>query len=177
MAGTTRQGRSSGFSDAGWQSAMEAKRTAPMAPLLDQRLDLEEGGQGAAIVRHKQRHSGPTAGVDHRQALAVVVRHRLFDVNRFAGSGDLGRVMSVGVRGRCDIDRIDIRVADECVGLVVPSGYAVALGIVAGLVRVAAHDRYQLGIAGLVQGRAALNFGDVAAANDAPANCSHETFS
>ena len=117
------------------------------------------------------------AGVDHRQALAVVARHWLFDVNGFAGTGDLGGVVRVGVGGRRDIDRIDIRVGDECVGLVVPLGHVVARGIVAGLVCVAAHDRHQFGIASFVQGRAALYFCDVAAADDTPANCSHEMFS
>ena len=114
------------------------------------------------------------AGVDHRQALAVVARHRFFNVNGFAGSGDLGGVVCVGVGRRRDIDCIDIWVGDECVGLVVPLGYAVARGIIAGLVCVASHDRYQFGIGRFVQGGAALYFGDVAAADDAPANCSHE---
>ena len=58
---------------------------------------------------------------------------------------------------------------DDRVGVVVPARDAVPARVVGGQRAVAAHDRAQLGVARLVEARAALLLGHVAAADHAPA--------
>ena len=142
-------------------------------PFGEQFLDLEEGRQAAAVVGHEQGHAGRFARLDHVLALGVAAGHGLFHVHRFAGPRRFDRVLGVGVGRSGHVYRVHLRVGDQRVGVGVPAGHAVAPGVIFGEVGVAPHDRYQLRVFDFLKGGTALDFGDVAAADDAPAHAFH----
>jgi hypothetical protein len=138
--------------------------------VVEELLDRDEPRHGAAVVRDEERHAGGGARGNHLLGLGGGARDGLLDVDRLARRRGAQHVVVVAVRRRRDVDRVHLRVRDEGVGVVVPARHPVAARVVGGLLAVAAHDRDELGAVGALQAGPALALGDVADADDAPAD-------
>ena len=74
---------------------------------------------------------------------------------------------------RRDVDGVDVRIGDQLLGRAVDPRDAVAPRVVLGLGPVAPHDGGERRAVSLLKARAALDFGDVAAPDDAPSHVIH----
>src|SRR5205085_134492 len=91
----------------------------------------------------------------------------------FAGLGGHDSVLLVGRRRGGDVDGVHLGVGDQLAPVGVPPGHAVAGGVVSGLGSVAAHDGDKGGVGSFLERGTAFDLGDVAAADDAPADGGH----
>ena len=148
-------------------------RQAPDPVLAQAVPDGEEPGQCPAVVRDPQGQPLRIEGLDHAETFLMVERHRLLDEARLAGGGHAEREIAVARGGGGDVDGVDVRVRDQIVRPVVRPRHTVAPRVVARLLPVAAHHRDQRGSFGLLKPGAALDFGDITAPDDAPANRAH----
>jgi len=98
----------------------------------------------------------------------VGARHGLFDIDRLARAQGADGIFGMGVGRRGDIDGVDLRIGDEPVGVSVPARHLVAAGVILRQSGRAAHDRRQSRMGNQLQGRSALDLGDLPAADDAP---------
>jgi hypothetical protein len=78
---------------------------------------------------------------DHRHALGVIHCHRLFDIHRLACRRAAQDIIVMGIGQSRDVDRVDVRRLDDCVGIIVPTRHAVASREVRRELPVASHDR------------------------------------
>src|SRR6201999_426990 len=76
---------------------------------LDEFANALETRQGPTIEGDPQWHARVLAGRDHRSTLGDVDSHRLLDVDGLARRCGPAGVFGVGVRVRCDVDRVDVR--------------------------------------------------------------------
>ena len=140
---------------------------------VQQLLDRGEARHGATVVGHIQTHARLVAGRNHVLALPCRASHRLLDIDRLAGPRDADRIVPVRVRGRGDVDRVDVRIVDQLVGVVIPTGNVVSASVVSGEIAIAAHDGNQFGSFGPLESRPALAFGHVPDADDPPPHPLH----
>jgi hypothetical protein len=129
-----------------------------------------ESRQGATVIGDEEGDAGGAAGADHLVALRGRARHGLLDVDGLARARRAQRVLAVGAGRRRDVDGIHVGIADQGVRIVMPFGDAVPPRVIGRLRAVAAHDGDQAGAVRLLERRAALDLGDVPAADDAPAD-------
>src|SRR5262245_33767727 len=100
----------------------------------------------------------------------MVECHWLFDKTWFPGSRDAKRKVTMA-RGRCcDVDGIDLGIVNEIVGAIVRTRHVMAACVVARLLAVTSHHRDECGSFSLLKSWTALDFSDVAASDDPPAN-------
>lgn len=132
-------------------------------------FDLEEARQAATVVGDEDGRLAGLEGSEDFLAICEVGRHWFFDTAGFAGCGGCYGVLLVAIGGRGDVDGVDFGGVDQFLGRLENEGDSVARGVVLGLGEVAAHDAVEDEAFGLLVGGAAFNFGDVAAADDAPA--------
>ena len=99
---------------------------------VDQFLRLQEPRQAATIVGHEQRQPGRREGLDHAAALGMIAGHRLFHVSGLACRGHAEGIFQVRAGRRGDIDRVDVRIANQGLGVGRPAGDAVAAGVILG---------------------------------------------
>ena len=109
----------------------------------------------------------------HLQALGMIASHRFFDINRFTGGRDLECISTVRVGWRRDIDRIYLRIVDQFIRVIIPSGYVVSAGIILRFVSVAPHHCHQAGISAFVKCRATFYFSNSPTSYHTPFNLLH----
>jgi hypothetical protein len=103
----------------------------------------KEPRQRAAVVGHEERRLRGLKGVDHRLTFSHRPRHRLFDVTGLFGARAAQREVGVALRRRRDVDRVDIRIGDERVNIVVPTANPVARRVIARESWAPTHDRHE----------------------------------
>jgi hypothetical protein len=140
---------------------------------VQQFLHLQETRQRAPVIADPQRDLRGFRRFDHRLALCVVHRHRLFDIDRLAGLGAAHRIVEVAVGQGRDVNRVDIAGIDDGIGVVMPARHLVAFREVLCQGAVAPHHRHKRRILGLVETWPALDLRDIAAADHPPPDGSH----
>jgi hypothetical protein len=145
----------------------------PYRPAVEQLLNRPEARHRPAVVRHEQRHACAGARADHLVALSGCARHRLLHIDGLARSRYAKRVVAVGVRRGGDVHRVDLRIRDQRVGVVIPARDPVPPRVVGGLVPGSTHHRHQRRAVRLLQGRPALDLRDAADADDPPPHHFH----
>ena len=137
---------------------------------VDDLLHLHKARQGAPIVGDEQRKLGALEGIDHPPTFDVRPRHRLLDVTRLPRRRDFQRILQVRPRRRGDVDDVNFRIRDQRIGVVIKSRHLMPPRVILRGGAVAAHHRNQSAVARALQRRTALDFGDIPAADDAPAD-------
>ena len=141
---------------------------------LHELAHLEEARQRAAVVRDPQRDARVAAGSDHREAVCVVHRHRLLGEHRLAGRRAPQHEVAMRFGHRGDVHDVDVRSADDRLGVVVPTRDAVAPREALGSVGVTVGDGDELRVHGIAKARPALLLGHLAATDQSPANRPHD---
>ena len=103
----------------------------------------------------------------------MVHGHRLFHIDRFPRRGHRFGIVGMGIGRRGNIDRIDLGVVDQLLGIVIPAGHPVACGVILGQRPIAAHHRHQRRTRRLLQARPTLYFRHIATADNPPADGFH----
>lgn len=137
---------------------------------VEEFLDLEEAGLGAAVIGDEEWEAGAGEGGEHLVAFGGVAGHGFFDIGGFAGGANLEGVLEVKAGRSGNVDGVNFGVADEGFGVVIPFGNTVAAGVVRGEGGVATHDGDELGAGGFLEAGTAFDFGNVAATENAPAD-------
>src|SRR5690606_27354766 len=83
-------------------------------------------------------------GLSNGQTFPMARGHGLFNATDLPGPGHLKGIMPMAVRGRGDIDRIDVRTEEDIVRIGGPPGNSMPKGIVRDPFRIACHDRPDL---------------------------------
>ena len=136
----------------------------------DEFADFFKPRHGAAVVGDEEFLFRGGEGGDHGVTLGGVAGHGFLHVAGLAGGGDEAGEFEVRTGRRGDIHGIDLGIGHERPGIVIPTRHAVTFCVVGGEGAVAAHDGDESGAAGLAEAGAALHLGDIAAAEDAPAD-------
>ena len=142
-------------------------------PAVEQLLHFQEVGQRPAVIGDKEPLPGAFRRGDHVEALRMVHRHRLLDVDGFSGGQHLQGEFPVAVGRGCDVDDVHAGIGNQRIGVGITLRHAVPAGEIGSLGGVAAHNGREGGMRGLVHRRAALAFANVAAAQDAPIDVFH----
>ena len=146
------------------------RRHLPNRTLRQQLLDLAVPRVEALVETHHEADTGALAGSTHLLALARAECHGLLAEDVLALRCRGQRVRQVAPYRRGDVDDLHVRVGNDVLDASVDSWHIMPAGERRGSRSVAAHDRHQLRVWRRAHGWGHHPFGDVAGADDPPAN-------
>lgn len=135
---------------------------------LHQLLHLMEIWQVASVISHETWDVRLLADTVNALAVDIAAGQGFLHIDRFAGLHSHDGIGGMGGRRGCNIDGIHIRVADELLGIGVPTGNLVPLGIRRGFLLAAAHHRLYTRTRDKIKRRTALLFGHFTTSDEAP---------